>query len=64
VQAAAKKLNRTIMMISPGLTSIAQPAELSWNKPFKDKMREYWTNKLVLDMKNMSTFRASASSRQ
>jgi len=64
VQAAAKKLNRTIMMISPGLTSIAQPAELSWNKPFKDKMREYWTNKFVLDMKNMSTFRASASSRQ
>jgi len=27
-------------------------------------MREYWTNKFVLDMKNMSTFRASASSRQ
>ena len=64
VQAAAKRLNITIMMIPPGLTSKAQPADVSWNKPFKVKMREYWTNKLVLDMKNMSTFRASAPSRQ
>jgi hypothetical protein len=29
--AAAKKLNTTIMMISPGLTSIAQPAEAGIN---------------------------------
>ncbi len=45
-------------------TSIAQPADVSWNKPSKVKMREYWTNKIVLHMKNMSTFRASAPSRQ
>ncbi len=31
VQAAAKKLNITIMMISSGLTSIAQPAEAEIN---------------------------------
>jgi len=65
VQAAAEKLNITIMMIPPGLTSKAQqPADVSWNKPFKVKMWECWTNKLVLVMKNMSTFRASAPSRQ
>jgi len=62
VEATAKKLNITIMMIPPGLTSKAQPADVSWNKPFK--MREYWTNKLVDDMRNMSTFKASAPSRQ
>jgi len=64
VEATAKKLNITIMMIPPGLTSKAQPADVSWNKPFKVKMREYWTKKLVDDMKNMPTFRASAPSRQ
>ncbi len=45
-------------------TSIAQTADVSWNKPSKVKMREYWTNKIVLHMKNMSTFRASAPSSQ
>ena len=45
-------------------TSIAQPADVSWNKPSKVKMREYWTNKIVLHIKNMSTLRASAPSRQ
>jgi hypothetical protein len=64
VEATAKKLNITIMLIPPGLTSKAQPADVSWNKPFKVKMREYWTKKLVDDMKNIPTFRASAPSRQ
>jgi len=49
VQAAAKRLIITIMMIPTGLTSKAQPADVSRNKPFKVEMREYWNNKLVLE---------------
>ena len=52
VAEAAKSLNVHIMSIHLGLTSIAQPADISWNKPFKAIMRQKWTNKLIVDLKN------------
>ena len=65
VAAAAKKLNVHIMSIPPGLTSKSQPADLSWNKPFKGYMRHQWTNKLIHDMKEKGdNFRATAPSRE
>ena len=61
---AAKKLNVHIMTIPPGLTSKAQPADISWNKPFKGVMRQKWTNKLIADLKeNGENFLATAPSR-
>ncbi len=64
VLATAKSLNLTIMSIPPGLTSKAQPADLSWNKPFKGHMRQIWTAKLENDLKNMPNFRATAPNRE
>jgi hypothetical protein len=64
VAAVAKKLNVHIMTIPSGTTSKTQPADLSWNKPFKGYMRQQWTSKLIEDLKkNGENFRAVAPSR-
>jgi len=57
-------LNVTIISIPPGLTSSAQPANISWNKPFKGFLRTKWTEKLMSDMKEMQELRATAPIRE
>jgi len=52
----AKQLNITIISIPPGLTSTAQPADVSWNKPFKGFLRRKGTKKLMEDMMAMDDF--------
>ncbi len=52
------------MSIPPGLTSTSQPADISWNKPFKGFLRGKWTEKLMEDMRNMDDFRATQASRK
>ncbi len=52
------------MMIPPGLTSSVQPADISWNKPFKGFLRSKWTGKLMEDMREMYQFRATAPGRE
>jgi len=42
---------------------VAQPADISWNKPFKGFLRGKWTEKLMEDMKTMYEFRATAPDR-
>jgi len=59
----AKQLNITIMSIPPGLTSTAQPADISWNKPFKGFLRRKWTKKLMEDMMTMDDFKGTEPSR-
>ena len=49
--AAAKQLNVHILTIPPGTTSKTQPADVSWNKPFKGYMREQWTDRLIEELK-------------
>jgi hypothetical protein len=52
------------MSIPPGLTSAAQPADISWNKPFKGFLRNKWTEKLMNDMRaDLGDFRATAPTR-
>jgi hypothetical protein len=50
------------MEIPPGLTSKAQPADVSWNKPFKTFMRNKWVEKLSSDLTDGS-FKAKAPTR-
>lgn len=39
----ASKLNVHLMRVLPGTTSACQPADISWNKPLKDRLHEKWT---------------------
>ena len=39
--------NSDVAMIPGGCTSLLQPADLSWNKPFKDHLREAWDDWLI-----------------
>jgi hypothetical protein len=50
------------METPPGLTSKAQPADVSWNKPFKTFMRNKWVEKLSNDLKD-ENFKAKAPTR-
>jgi hypothetical protein len=62
VSNTAKILNITIMKIPAGLTSICQPADISWNKPFKNEMRNNWVKKLFSDLQEMGEmFRETAT---
>ena len=64
VAAAAKQLNVHILAIPPGTTSKTQPAEISWNKPFKGYMRQQWTNRLIEELKQKGEgFQPTAPSR-
>ena len=37
-----EQVNTDIIFIPAGCTSLAQPADVSWNKPFKGEMRQQW----------------------
>ncbi|KUF77210.1 hypothetical protein AM588_10000031 [Phytophthora nicotianae] len=34
------------MPVPPGLTSVCQPADISWFRPFKQRLRRQWVNEL------------------
>jgi hypothetical protein len=38
----AEEINVHLMAVPPGLTSVCQPADVSWMKPFKDCIRFEW----------------------
>lgn len=38
-----ENLKTDSILIPAGCTSLVQPADVSWNKPFKTKLRELWT---------------------
>lgn len=43
VKEKAKNLNTDLSMIPGGLTSMLQPLDVCLNKPFKDRLRQIWT---------------------
>jgi len=64
VLTTARELNVTIMKIPPGLTGICQPADISWNKPFKSNIRNKWSEKLRSEMEeSQNAFRSKPPSR-
>ncbi|OWZ23001.1 hypothetical protein PHMEG_0002210 [Phytophthora megakarya] len=46
VLACAKEVNVVLMRIPPGYPCVCQPADVCWNKPFKQKMHGFtiWSN--------------------
>jgi hypothetical protein len=40
----AKSINVHLMPVPPGLTSVCQPADVAWMRPFKDYMRGEWVS--------------------
>jgi hypothetical protein len=41
----------------------AQPADVNWNKPFKNFIRNQWVKKLAIDLKENNQFRTQAPNR-
>ncbi|KAG3017928.1 hypothetical protein PC120_g10742 [Phytophthora cactorum] len=52
VQNAAQK-NVILQRVPPGYTHCCQPADISWNKPLKDRMRVSWMEHLRLECARM-----------
>ncbi|KUF89098.1 hypothetical protein AM588_10005274 [Phytophthora nicotianae] len=46
VKEHAKNLSVHLMPVPPGLTSVCQPADISWFRPFKQRLRRQWVNEL------------------
>nr|CCA18205.1 conserved hypothetical protein [Albugo laibachii Nc14] len=51
VVAYAKEINVVVLKVPPRFTSVCQPADVSWMKPFKDKMRGQWIDFLRLQIR-------------
>jgi len=50
MMAKCKQLNITIMLVPSGCTCTAQPADVAWNRPFKNKIRELWVAKMICEL--------------
>ena len=50
----ARLLNVELMKIPPRYTYVCQPADISWNKPFKDKMRAKWVEIRIRQLRQCS----------
>ena len=42
----AKRLSVVLLKVPPGCTSVAQPADVAWMRPFKSAMRAQWVDSL------------------
>ena len=47
VKQAAERNNVILMLVPPGCTSVSQPADVAWNKPFKDYIRRSWADCMI-----------------
>ncbi|GMF33870.1 unnamed protein product [Phytophthora fragariaefolia] len=47
VKLYAKSLNVVLLKVPPRYTSVCQPADISWNKPFKGLLRRLWIDMLT-----------------
>ncbi|GLE01363.1 hypothetical protein PINS_up010193 [Pythium insidiosum] len=43
-KAHAAKLGIYLIKVPPSWTSVCQPADISWNRPFKTNLRSLWTD--------------------
>ncbi|RLN93264.1 hypothetical protein BBJ28_00026719 [Nothophytophthora sp. Chile5] len=46
VSACARDLNVVLVPVPPGCTSVCQPADISWNRPLKLRLRTQWIENL------------------
>lgn len=62
-----EQLNVVLMKVPPGYTSVCQPADLSWNRPHKERLHQRWTELLHHQLDNHDTasgnFKLTLSSR-
>jgi hypothetical protein len=56
VLAKCEELQLTLLRIPAGCTSVCQPADVSWNKPFKAEIRKLWVDRLVGIVENNEPF--------
>jgi hypothetical protein len=66
VRACASELNVVLIPVSPGYTSVCQPADISWNFPVKTLLRKRWlafVSGQVLDHDRASSFELQAPTR-
>ncbi|KAG2981525.1 hypothetical protein JG687_00019589 [Phytophthora cactorum] len=54
IQYAAQK-NVILQRVPPGYTHCCQPADISWNKPLKDRLRAGWLQHLKLECSRLLT---------
>lgn len=47
VREYAKAINVHLLKVPPRFTSVCQPADVAWNRPFKAYLREMWTSDLA-----------------
>lgn len=47
VKAKLRQKNTDVAVIPGGLTSVVQPLDVCLNKPFKDKLRQKWTDWMI-----------------
>ncbi|POM74466.1 Hypothetical protein PHPALM_8576 [Phytophthora palmivora] len=67
VQIFARLLNVELMAIPAGYTFACQPADISWNKPLKDKMRKNWVENMLEQLRASTStlpFKIKAPTRQ
>jgi len=50
VRALCAKLNVRLLQIPAGCTSVSQPADVAWNKPFKNHIRKSWVEWLSVSL--------------
>jgi hypothetical protein len=51
VRAFAAELNVILIPVSAGCTCVCQPADISWNKPLKSRLRAKWMDNLQAQLK-------------
>ena len=50
VRAMCTQLKITLLPVPAGCTSVSQPADVAWNKPFKGHIRRWWVDSIVRDI--------------
>lgn len=67
VREYAASINLHLLKVPPRFTSVCQPADVAWNRPFKSHLRNLWTEDLaeqvLSHVGNLSTFKLKVADR-
>lgn len=68
VKEYAAEINVHLLKVPPNFTSVCQPADVAWNRPFKARLRELWTNDLASQVtaheKDIVSFKLKVADRE
>lgn len=56
----AEILNIHLVKVPPGLTSVCQPADISWFRPLKQRLRKRWVDYIAQQLRTYSSSESSA----